>query len=1694
MAGRFDVSRISPMNVIVAGAFLILTAALAVVFLNCFPPEPYVRPVAPFEGYDKQTIIDALAPQSVSSDLKRIESFGSRFVGQPGFQKTADYIRAAYASAGLQTVELKIKSAIPVTIERKCLGDDGQPLPDVEIYPFLPNHFQPMVSPTEGIRGRLIRLSEEILKTRHAFDDCIGVVDCSAPPPNFECNWARYAQLGFRAIIIAHPDGMEKINWSNISKQMVSSAPVNFVRLAASKAIFNYLDQIVTLRVRVEFKNVENSAFVGRLKAEHPSQEAIVFFTSYDACSILPDLAPGGLQAMSLATHLNLLKGLANYRASMKRDAIFIAYGSEFMAAQGLDAVLRAIGAPASNESVGSILRVEQGDNESKLQCAQRALDCIQSEPGVLKDQSATERALQALDRSSSDFLSSQCTHVMDTIVFELLEQKLQARIPTLKVDNPEAMQKYLNEKRVYDQANMLSGYSILELVKSQSEFCEKFHVRERMLERMSELKSYHLWRKEQSGAALAINSMFQLYGNVIFVGSILAPTAAKLPREGLSFILSDEDAYDTVAEASGGILADVVRGTCKDPAIDFTFFGRPTRSILNPKIALTPNGARLCNRLGYASFSFINTDRVSSYESFGSPILIPGDTASVGKSLEALGLTALSLVHGNGNFKTPPKPLEFPTYGGTVYAAGVGQSIVPQYGLENALVCGKGSADSFQKPGYYKYLCVFTDPYGGYSMPQSTTDVCTWYNAQYDPTVAWFGENGIIAYTKDEGALGQSIYHSTNLGWGGDYSRTNIVCFRSSPVSMLDLVNPQTLAPYSSADFISCDGLSSLDRIATFIANDSLTAFIEPDQQFYVLLRAGSADNPLVQKTRAFMLGDATKTTLNASEIDGAGYLSGDHPFMRDMASEVSASMLRVNEKRLALQKEHKMSDPQIEQFHRSAEEYLKLGNDPHAEKAQSIRDARDSATYATLIYPEIRDNIYEAIMGIVWYLGLLVLFVFFFEKLAFGFTDIRKQLATQAFIFLSVFLLLKLLHPAFAMIRSSLMILLGFVIILTSGSITVVFSGKVEENFENLKKKRGQTTAADVNTLGVIATAFMLGLNNMHRRLVRTGLTCATLVLITFAIICFTSVQTNVVDRSTAIAKAPYQGLLIKREDYDSISASELFALQTKYGDKYKVCPRETYIGTYDVNVKERKSPQINLVFNRPGLDSQSLKLSTVLLFTHNEPLRGSIRLLTKSGWLPKEIPAGAPTPILIPDTVAAELGLTTDQIDGGEEFALVNGKQFRIHGIFDSAKLQDLQDVDGRSVLPFDIGPMQTVRLTSDERRQVLASDDDAKVSARNVIIAPLCDLGIAVDNSGNALGAGKMTASVAIAMPDLNYKSAKLEIDKYLEQNGQKTYYGLDGTSFVGKRGREHSLSGFIEILIPLILASLTVLNTMKGSVYERRDEIFVYNAVGIAPRFIFFIFFAEAFVYAVVGSELGYILSQAVGRILTELNLTGGLNMTFTSRTTIYASMAIMAVTMISSYFPARSAMEVARPADDSGWKLPEPAGDSMCFTLPFTFGMRDRIAVLAFFRRYFSDHGEGSSGLFFSGIPQLSVFPEEGATTRYIPGLRTRIWLKPFDLGVSQDLCITLPHDSETNEFIATIELQRVSGTREAWVRLNQNFVTLLRKHFLHWRAVNMSERAEMFEEAREALATLVMQESPVLCAVSPLPVLSQPS
>src|SRR5690606_15925955 len=155
---------------------------------------------------------------------------------------------------------------------------------------------------------------------------------------------------------------------------------------------------------------------------------------------------------------------------------------------------------------------------------------------------------------------------------------------------------------------------------------------------------------------------------------------------------------------------------------------------------------------------------------------------------------------------------------------------------------------------------------------------------------------------------------------------------------------------------------------------------------------------------------------------------------------------------------------------------------------------------------------------------------------------------------------------------------------------------------------------------------------------------------------------------------------------------------------------------------------------------------------------------------------------------------------------------------------------------------------------------------------------------------------------------------------------------------------------------------------------------------------------------------------------------------------------------------------IAQPAEEAGWRIPEPEGAVLSFDLPFTFNWRDRMAVLVFCQRFLEDHGEGGSGSFYCLTPRPILTINE--TAGEAPGLVTTVWLKPYDLGVSQRATISIPHDSDTDEFKAWVRLEILSGSRDAWIRLNHRFVSELRRHFLHWRAVPEEDRHRMFEEA----------------------------
>ncbi|MHC4885205.1 MAG: ABC transporter permease, partial [Planctomycetota bacterium] len=1491
-------------KVLCTGFFLLLIAAVAAIQLEVFLPSHYQVPKDPNREYNRKVMKEALTPESVTAAFATIADLGSRSLGQPGHAAAEAHIRDLYKNAGLEVHEQELETVHPVTEEAAIYDEAGTKLP-VVIYPAYPNNLQPQTTGKKGITGEIILVSEKSLAGAKTFHGKIALIDLSTEAPKAQGNLAaNYIALGFDAVLYTHPEGEEKFT-PETTLNASTNIPVNYVAAFASPDALSLAGKTVTLKVRTHLKALPNRNLIGILRAQEKTSEAVVVPVSYDGFTSLPTLNHSSFNALQMAIQEKALSGMVSNKAAIRRDVIFVATASDMMERNSQNQLLRTIGLKGDSKQRTIVLNDSLTENTPKLAAVNELLTLFTDEAFGL-DPDVTLKSLAPVSADAKAFLKKECSYILKSEVLRLSEDLLQARILFEKEGKGDTQsplfKAFRTAKGRYDRSNTVASYPMAKYLRQPN---EGFDLREKLLQRMKTLQAFHSTREDRLKQDLALNKLFSQYENFITFAPALNPSEEAKAPEVLSFFAGGHTPYGDQAMAFKGVLEGAVQELALTEKVRVDFFGSKQSRKIGSKLGGLLLHGDFWSKCAYPGFSIINPEH--SYKEFANPVRrdLGAQLSTIQSSLQVYGETLLSIACGNGVFPGIRKE-ELMNYTGNVYAAGVGNSIVPNYPMAGAIVSGKWhGAHRLAQSGKFARLILQADPYGRYEAPFALSYFSSMW--EVTPVAASYNEDGIINFFKDEGDSAQKIYKSIGLD-ARHIKDVNLVVSRSNAVAILDMINPQTLKSYAGATYIRKQGLAPFGSTCVFKGGAGILDFVPPEETFFVTLKAGAADNELVQETRAFMLnvpadfeGDPEK------EIDGLGYLVQDTPILYHVADEVARSMIFLNEKRLDLQRRFSMADEMTLAFQEKSKELADASLDTEDTRLSRSRKASSSVTYSTLNHPIIRTSVSEAVWGILWYMGLLVPFVFFFEKLVFAFTDIRKALAVQAVTFLVVFFLLRLLHPAFEMIRSSVMILLGFVIILISGGITFILSGKFRENLEALQQAQGQVKGAEGNKIGIIITAFMLGLNNMHRRKVRTGLTCATLVLLTFVMICFTSVQSDIVDTTTAVAKTHFQGILIKNEEFAPISAGEISALRAKYGHSYEVVTRSMFVGTQTWGMDEKDNPSIQVIRGE-GEEARSFTAKSCLFFDQKDPIQSKLPLLEGSTWFTEKesLLKEGPYPIIISDLMAKKLGFTPEGIAKEKPQVDIGGLPYIVRGVFDAAAFERVISLDGESLLPFDVDGMQKPK-TQGSATVILADKEDPRLAAENVFLALNSKHKIAPQAVGSTLQPRNTAALVVLG--DVPYKIARQEVDSYLEQSGKTTYYGLDGVSYLGKRARESSLAGLIDMLIPLIIAGLTVLNTMKGSVYERKDEIFVYNAVGIAPRYVFFMFIAEAVVYAVMGALLGYLLSQGTGRILTELGWTGGLNMNFTSLATVYASLTITVAVFLSTWFPARSAMQ-----------------------------------------------------------------------------------------------------------------------------------------------------------------------------------------
>jgi len=784
-----------------------------------------------------------------------------------------------------------------------------------------------------------------------------------------------------------------------------------------------------------------------------------------------------------------------------------------------------------------------------------------------------------------------------------------------------------------------------------------------------------------------------------------------------------------------------------------------------------------------------------------------------------------------------------------------------------------------------------------------------------------------------------------------------------------------------------------------------------------------------------------------------GTGYPIDKHPTLPMTPFYVVKDMWNLDEVRLEKLRRYGIGNARTDEAHSTAKKYLDEATGALQQQRYDkfFSDIRRAWSFETRAYPDAQSTGDDVVKGILFYLALLLPFSFFAERLLIASRDIKGQIIWTLAIFAIIFGIMRLVHPAFRITFAPIIILLAFIILALVAVVVAIVVQKFEEQMKELKYQQTGVHQADVGRLSASAAAFSLGISNMRRRKARTILTCATLILLTFTVLSFTSVVPHVRANKIPLPKeAPYNGVLIRDKTWEPLGEPTTRLLLNEYGGKYPVAARSWY---FSAMVGEQSFVDItrgDLKFSATALVGMMPQEDRITRISHYFVRDSKSRWFTKDDNLVCVIPKG----------MAEKLGIKPKDV--GIATVNVFGVKLRVIGMFDSTRFKRLKDLDGEQLTPVDYLLMQEQRKQQQQAGQQMSEEELREyihLAPDNVLFVPY---EFAISNGGTL-------RSIAIG---LGAEDVHKEVDDLMQRVELNLFAGENGRTYLCSAVGVTSFGGMKDVAVPILIAALIVLNTMLGSVYERTNEIGIYSSLGLAPVHIAALFVAESCVYAILGAIAGYLVGQSASWLIYNIPFLNehlaGLNLNYSSLSAVVTTIIVMLTVLLSTIYPARQASQIAVPGVERHWKLPDPVEDAISMQLPFTVTGDQALGVNMFLKEYLEAHADYSLGHFSTGDVTL----EEEMTERG-PGidLSLMVWLAPYDLGVSERLTLrTIPgEDEDVYEIYAVIA--RESGDESSWLRVTRNFVNMLRKQYLLWRTFRPEVKAEYGQRGRELMA-----------------------
>ena len=1545
----------------------------------------------------------------VQETLGHLAGLGSRVVGYPGADEAARFIQDNFRDIGLDDIEVhEYDVSIPMDKGGQLiLPNTGEA---VRLHGIWPNLVKTSTLPEGGVDAHLVDAGKGDYVAMDGFE-----VEGAAVIMDFNSGdaWINAAYLGASALIFVEPDSTVYLEGEKKFLSMPLDVPRFWVSKADGQLLRARLKADSSLKAHLEYQMdwERRSAWniMGTIPGYDPllKEDVVVLEGYYDAMSVVPSLTPGAEQAASATALLELARYFRENPPA--RTVVFLATSAHHIGLRGVD------------DFIQRYLRKEDPFIDHMLvrrvvdaALARNLIDKEGVQYRIGREEFTGKEALVRHAIGGNELLVDRI--IEDAIADELLEVEGSALILDGErfADSEELRSKALSDDEVRHQL-----YRQWVGPKGDSLQVKLFIS----LDLSTQTDELGVWN---SNSSFYYKRYFAPFGkNFMRYAKEISHELGYQQRDVLVNGISPEGgmSWSTFVPGEISVNSELVLAT-GTPALAFVTVNDARFLVDTPlDLAEKVNYGNLAKQIRVLSGMF--------HMAFEDPELFPDFKMRLRDNLRSL--TGRTMV--------------FPR-----------RSIVPDLPRTGAVaVVRNGKMKSYKgvRGEYYEIV----DETGAFYVNRIRVNRVQIEGYYMDPIT------GQIVYAPDKGVQGDEAYPMlVTMDWRD--KEWMVILFPCIAYNFFDIVDPLYLTKLGGVTVF--DESNSAPVEYGFTTGEGPSALNEPVGVLFA--RPGSSIKmgfgAGLMGFRSLLLNATSITDRDKAEGEGFEIRSGVS-FART-TYQAAKDMWTLDESRMRELKSFAIENQRLNSLHERARTELDAAELAQSEKrwGDFVRHTRAAFGLESRAYPDVKSTQNDVVQGIIFFMALVIPCAFFTERLIVTAGTIKNQILGFVGVFMVIWTILWLVHPAFQL-SNPFVILLAFVIIALAVLVMSIISGRFNEQMKKLRTEVAVIHDTDVSRSSASVTAFQLGISNMKRRKTRTILTFLTLLLLTFTVLSFTSISTgmrfNQIQRDN---EGLYEGILIRSKAWNPMEDSVLEYALSNFGQVGVVAPRSWYSNKSKAHIKMKSGERAHNALGVLGLTPQEREVTAL------------DRALIAGRWFEP----GEEKVCILPSDMISSGNLDIPLEEVGTAQIRVFGDYFTVIGVIDSRRMKDLKDLDDEILTPADFavtGGQAVQEMAEEEQREKQGLEDTKVVIKPFVHLEPANTLIIPYETL-RSVGSGNPLQSVAVRFNE--GVDERAQVEDFLSRLAVTLFAGIKETgdeyvkvSIYSSLGMT-TFSGMSNLFIPILIASLIVLNTMMGSVYERFREIGIYSSVGLAPGHIAWLFIAESCVYSVLGVVAGYLSGQIIAKVLIELNLLAGFTLNYSSLSAVLSCMLVMAVVMLSTIYPARKASQMAVPDVTRKWKLPPPDGDEWKFEFPFTVSGHEVLGLNVFLMGYFDSYSEESIGTFYTDGANLSC---DTTPAGELYAIDMNIWLAPFDLGVSQHVTLQAIPDAEHNIYTVGLNLQRLSGEEASWRRVNQRFMNVIRKQFLIWRTVDGDAKEEyrrqgssLLEEMRRETTT----------------------